>query len=102
MPRFRSSEFNDLDKSLLMEIVHGVLRWQYKTGLGVERFFSDGSFSKAEVTVRNTLRSALYQILFLDKVPDHAAVNEAVEFIKRVRGEKAGGLVNGASPQYHS
>jgi 16S rRNA (cytosine967-C5)-methyltransferase len=37
----------------------------------------------------------LYQILFLDKVPDHAAVNEAVEFMKRVRGDKAAGLVNG-------
>jgi 16S rRNA (cytosine967-C5)-methyltransferase len=57
--------------------------------------FFHGNFSKAEVTVRNTLRAALYQILFLDKVPDHAAVNEAVEFIKRVRSEKAGGLVNG-------
>jgi len=91
---FRSSEFNDLDKSLLMEIVHGVLRWQSKLDWVLNGFFH-GSFSKAEVTVRNTLRSALYQILFLDKVPDHAAVNEAVEFIKRVRGEKAGGLVNG-------
>ncbi len=90
----RSSEFNDLDKSLLMEIVHGVLRWQSKLDWVLNGFFH-GNFSKAEVTVRNTLRAALYQILFLDKVPDHAAVNEAVDFIKRVRGEKAGGLVNG-------
>ncbi len=90
----RSNEFNDFDKSLLMEIVHGVLRWQSKLDWVLNGFFH-GNFSKAEVTVRNTLRSALYQILFLDKVPDFAAVNEAVEFIKRIRGEKAGGLVNG-------
>ncbi|MBI2428771.1 MAG: 16S rRNA (cytosine(967)-C(5))-methyltransferase RsmB [Ignavibacteriales bacterium] len=90
----RSSEFNDFDKALLMEIVHGVLRWQSKLDWVLNGFFH-GNFSKAEVTVRNTLRAALYQILFLDKVPDHAAVNEAVEFMKRVRGEKAAGLVNG-------
>jgi 16S rRNA (cytosine967-C5)-methyltransferase len=77
-----------------MEIVHGVLRWQSKLDWVLNGFFH-GNFSKAEVTVRNTLRAALYQILFLDKVPDHAAVNEAVDFIKRVRGDKAGGLVNG-------
>jgi 16S rRNA (cytosine967-C5)-methyltransferase len=90
----RSGELNDFDKALLMEIVHGVLRWQSKLDWVLNGFFH-GNFAKAEVTVRNTLRSALYQILFLDKVPDHAAVNEAVEFIKRIRGEKAGGLVNG-------
>ena len=90
----RSGELNDFDKALLMEIVHGVLRWQSKLDWVLNGFFH-GNFSKAEVTVRNTLRAALYQILFLDKVPDHAAVNEAVEFIKRIRGEKAAGLVNG-------
>jgi 16S rRNA (cytosine967-C5)-methyltransferase len=90
----RSNEFNDVDKSLLNEIIHGVLRWQSKLDWVLNGFFH-GNFSKAEVSVRNTLRTALYQILFLDKVPDHAAVNEAVEFMKRIRGEKASGLVNG-------
>ena len=90
----RSGELNDFDKALLMEIVHGVLRWQSKLDWVLNGFFH-GNFAKAEVTVRNTLRAALYQILFLEKVPDHAAVNEAVEFIKRIRGEKAAGLVNG-------
>jgi 16S rRNA (cytosine967-C5)-methyltransferase len=56
--------------------------------------FFHGNFTKAEVTVKNSLRAALYQIMFLDKVPHHAAVNEAVEFVKRIRGEKAGNLVN--------
>jgi 16S rRNA (cytosine967-C5)-methyltransferase len=90
----RSGELNDFDKALLMEIVHGVLRWQSKLDWVLNGFFH-GNFAKAEVTVRNTLRAALYQILFLDKVPDHAAVNEAVEFMKRIRSEKAAGLVNG-------
>ena len=89
----RSEEINDLDKSLLTEIVNGVLRWQMKLDWVLNGFFH-GNFTKAEVTVKNSLRAALYQIMFLDKVPHHAAVNEAVEFVKRIRGEKAGNLVN--------
>ncbi len=89
----RSEEINDLDKSLLTEIVNGVLRWQMKLDWVLNGFFH-GNFTKAEVTVKNALRAALYQIMFLDKVPHHAAVNEAVEFVKRIRGEKAANLVN--------
>ena len=89
----RSDEINDLDKSLLTEIVNGVLRWQMKLDWVLNGFFH-GNFTKAEVTVKNALRAALYQIMFLDKIPHHAAVNEAVEFVKRIRGDKAGNLVN--------
>ena len=89
----RTEEFNDLDKSLLTEIVNGVLRWQMKLDWVLNGFFH-GNFTKAEVTVKNALRAALYQVMFLDKIPHHAAVNEAVEFVKRIRGEKAANLVN--------
>jgi 16S rRNA (cytosine967-C5)-methyltransferase len=41
------------------------------------------------------LRLALYQLLFLDKVPDYAAVNEGVEQAKRYGGQKAAALING-------
>ena len=44
--------------------------------------------------IRNAMRVALYQILFLTKIPHAAAVNEAVEFIKKIRGQKAANLVN--------
>lgn len=89
----RAEDINDLDKALLTEIVNGVLRWQMKLDWVLNGFFH-GNFTKAEVTVKNALRAALYQIMFLDKVPHHAAVNEAVEFVKRIRGDKAGNLVN--------
>jgi 16S rRNA (cytosine967-C5)-methyltransferase len=62
--------------------------------LGVERFLP-GNFPKADVNVKNAMRVALYQMMFLDRVPHHAAVNEAVEFVKRLRGDKYAGVVNG-------
>jgi 16S rRNA (cytosine967-C5)-methyltransferase len=89
----RSGDLSDLDKGLLSEIVHGVLRWQNRLDW-VLNGFSHGNFAKSEINIKNTLRVALYQILFLDRVPHSAAVNEGVEFIKRIRGEKPAGLVN--------
>jgi 16S rRNA (cytosine967-C5)-methyltransferase len=89
----KSSDLNDLDKGLLTEIVHGVLRWQNKLDW-VLNGFSHGNFAKSEINVKNVLRVALYQIMFLERIPHAAAVNEAVEFIKRIRGEKPAGLVN--------
>jgi 16S rRNA (cytosine967-C5)-methyltransferase len=89
----RAQDLNDADKGLMSEIVHGVLRWQGRLDW-VLNGFSHGNFSKSEINVKNTLRVALYQILFLDRVPHAAAVNEGVEFIKRIRGDKPAGLVN--------
>ena len=89
----RSGELSDPDKGLLNEIVHGVLRWQNKLDW-VLNGFSHGNFTKSEINVKNTLRVALYQILFLERIPHAAAVNEGVEFIKRIRGDKPAGLVN--------
>jgi len=89
----RTAEMNELDKSLLNEIVTGAIRWQMKLDWVLTGFFH-GNFTKAETNIRNALRVALYQILFLDKVPHAAAVNESVEFIKRLRGQKVADLVN--------
>ena len=89
----KAQDLSDVDKGLLNEIVHGVLRWQNRLDW-VLNGFSHGNFAKSEINIKNTLRVALYQILFLDRIPHAAAVNEGVEFIKRIRGEKPAGLVN--------
>src|SRR3989304_3884171 len=89
----RANEMNALDKGLMNEIVTGVVRCRAKVDWVLTGFFH-GNFTKAETNIKNALRVALYQILFLDKVPHSAAVNEAVEFIKRLRRQKAAARVN--------
>lgn len=89
----KSKDIPDIDKSLFAEIVHGVLRWQGRLDW-ILNGFTHGNFLKSEVNIRNALRVALYQIMFLTQVPQYAAVNEAVEFIKKIRGEKFAGFVN--------
>jgi len=88
-----NTELNGLDKALLYEIVHGVVRWMGRLDWVLNGFYK-GQFSKAIPNLKNGLRVALYQILFLDKVPDHAAVNEAVEFVKKLQGQKPADLTN--------
>jgi 16S rRNA (cytosine967-C5)-methyltransferase len=89
----RNSELSGQDKALLFEIVHGVLRWLNKIDWILNGFYK-GAFSKCIPNVKNALRVALYQILFLDKIPDYAAVNEAVEFIKKLQGQKPADQAN--------
>jgi 16S rRNA (cytosine967-C5)-methyltransferase len=89
----RSEDMNELDKGLMNEIVTGVIRWRMKLDWVLTGFFH-GNFTKAETNIKNALRVALYQIQFLDRIPHSAAVNEAVEFIKRLRGQKVADLVN--------
>ncbi len=53
-----------------------------------------GPFHKLEPFVRDVLRLGAFQILFMDRVPDSAAVSEAVEMVKRHRRARSAGLVN--------
>lgn len=89
----KSMEMSGPDKALLYEIVHGVVRWQGRLDWILNGFYK-GTFSKAIPNLKNALRVALYQILFLDRVPDYAAVNEVVEFVKKLQGQKPADLVN--------
>ncbi|KAF0152967.1 MAG: Ribosomal RNA small subunit methyltransferase B [Ignavibacteria bacterium] len=89
----KNSNLAGADKALLFEIVHGVTRWEGRIDWILTGFYK-GQFSKAIPNVKNALRVALYQILFLDKVPDYAAVNEAVEFVKKLQGQAAADLTN--------
>ena len=89
----RNSDLKSNDKALLFEIVHGVIRWLGRIDWILTGFYK-GQFTKSIPNLKNALRVALYQILFLDKVPDYAAVNEAVEFIKKLQGKKSADLTN--------
>lgn len=51
--------------------------------------------NKISIDILNILRMGLYQILYMDKVPDSAAVNESVKLVKAVKKYSASGFVNG-------
>lgn len=58
--------------------------------------FSSMKLSKMEPKVRNALRLALYQILFMERIPSSAAVNETVSLTRKyAKNPRAAGMVNG-------
>src|SRR5437763_677094 len=72
---FRSDNLNEKDKRLLNEIANGVLRNRSKIDWVLKKFYK-GDYLKINSIIKNSLRVALYQILFLDKIPSYAVVNE--------------------------
>jgi 16S rRNA (cytosine967-C5)-methyltransferase len=91
-----SSRFAKLslaDHGLLTELVMGVLRWRGVLDKHIAQH-STQSFAKLDKEVLTALRLGAYQLLFLDRVPTHAAVNESVELVKQARKRSAVGMVN--------
>ena len=89
----RTGGLSQQDKALLTEIVNGVTRWLSKLDWVLTGFYH-GEFDKCMTPVKNAMRIALYQVMFLNKIPHAAAINESVEIIKRIKGEKSAGIVN--------
>jgi 16S rRNA (cytosine967-C5)-methyltransferase len=77
----RHSGLDERDRALLTELVYGVVRWQGRLDWHINEL-SRTRPDKIAQAVRVLLRLALYQILFLDRIPDHAAVNDTVEIAK--------------------
>ena len=80
------------DRALVSRLTYGVLQNTILLDFYI-RFFCDGD-KKLEPKVRDILRLSLYQILLMDKIPDHAAVSEGVELCKTLGYSHASGFVN--------
>lgn len=82
------------DRALATELVYGVLRWKKRLD-AVLRHCLDRPGKKLDTGLKEILRIALYQILVLDRVPDHAAVDQAVIQTRSHCGSHAAPFVNG-------
>jgi 16S rRNA (cytosine967-C5)-methyltransferase len=87
--RLSGTALEPLDRALATELVYGVLVWQGRLDHHLRELLHD-PLERLEPSVRAVLRLGLFQLLFLDRVPAYAAVDESV----RLAGRRAGGLVN--------
>ena len=86
--------FPKKDRALLQTIVYGVLRWRAKLDWVIE-YFSKTRLSHVDPKVMNILRIALFQIIYLDRIPISAAVNTSVEMAKSLAAPYVVRFVNG-------
>ena len=85
------AQLSPADRALCQEIVYGIVRWQATLDWLIARK-TDGREQKPGL--QNLLRLGLYQIFLLDRIPDHAAVNETVELAKQNGFGAQAGFVN--------
>lgn len=84
---------DERDRRLLHEITYGVVRNQIYLDYIIEKFLKKNK--KPEKKIQIILRIALFQMYFLDKIPEHAILNEAVESAKKIVGFNSTSFVNG-------
>lgn len=88
-----SSALSPQDKRLVSRLFYGVIERKLTLDHVVSKY-SKKSPDKLDIEVLIVLRIGLYQLLYMDKIPDNAAVNGSVELVKANRKSSASGFVN--------
>lgn len=85
----KRSDLTPPDRGLLTALVYGVIERQITLDAIIDSL-TDRKSEEISPDVRTLLRLGLYQLAYLDRVPDHAAVNETVN----MAGKRSRGFVN--------
>src|SRR5436190_1210562 len=90
LPQFES-QLNEKDRGLCHELTLGVLRRKLYLDAFIEQLSSG---KRIDIEIRIALQLALFQLLFLDRIPAHSAINESVELAAYAKKSSAKGFVN--------
>lgn len=89
----QSHDYAESDRAFFTRLFYGVIERQIALDHLIDVY--QAKRKRIESKVRILLRMGLYQILYMDRVPDHAAVSETVELSKAVCHAGVSGFVNG-------
>ena len=87
------NNLNERDIGLISEIVYGTTTWRLTLDEIIKKY-SNIKIKKISTWILNILRMGIYQIVFLDKIPKSAAVNESVNLAKRYGHRSSSNFVN--------
>jgi 16S rRNA (cytosine967-C5)-methyltransferase len=90
----RSPNMSAEDRALTTELVYGTIRWRRMLDYALAAH-SHRPLERMDQTLLRILRMTVYQLLFLDRVPVWAAVDEGTKMATLLRGNHAAGFVNG-------
>ena len=94
LARTREQLPDERDRALAAAIVIGTLRWRARLDFHLQNAASR-KLAALDAVVLDVLRMSLFQLLFLERVPAAAVVDDAVELVRRGGKSSAGGFVNG-------
>lgn len=90
---FSNIDISDADRALATNLIYGTLDRLYTIDEVLRRYVKKGIKSIPPYSLC-VMRCAVYQLLFTDKIPDSAAVNEAVKAVKNSKESRVSGFVN--------
>ena len=90
----RREKFTDIDRKFCTELVYGTVKAGASLDWKISKYLKR-PLAKVDAKVLAVLRVGMYQIFFLDRVPNSAAVNESTELAKKFCGLGAAKFVNG-------
>lgn len=90
----RQEKLSDLDRRFCTELVYGTVKVGASLDWKIAKYVNR-PLEKIDAKILAVLRVGMYQIFFLDRVPESAAVNESVEIAKKFCGIGASKFVNG-------
>ena len=80
--------------ALFYNMVKGVIKMRLKLDYILSQYTDKDKFAQTDIKIKTWLYLGLYQMMYLDSIPNHAAINETVELAKKNMGEKVGDFVN--------
>lgn len=89
-----SSKLEQVEKGLATELVYGVVKWRLQLDWIIGQL-SNIKIHKISPWIINILRMGIYQLKFLDKIPESASVNESVKLAKKHGNQGSVRFVNG-------
>ena len=93
LARSREGVSDPRDRALATELVTGTLRWRGAIDYQLARL-SGRHLEKLDPEVLDALRLGAYQLLYLERVPASAVVNDSVSIVKTARFKSAAPFVN--------
>ncbi|MGA6924275.1 MAG: 16S rRNA (cytosine(967)-C(5))-methyltransferase RsmB [Desulfosarcina sp.] len=81
------------DRALFNQLVYGVIRWRLRLDSLIAAY-TVRSLNNVSPPILNILRTGVYQLLFMDRIPPSAAVNTAVNLVRYIGAANAAGFVN--------
>lgn len=89
----KTTDFAERDKKFISRLFYGILERKITLEY-ILSIYSSKPIDKLDTVVVNILKIGLYQLKYMDSVPDNAAVNESVNLVKQVKKVNATGFVN--------
>jgi len=89
------SETSTEVRAYAQKLIDGVLGNRDRIDDAIRDASINWKLERMAVVDRNVLRIAVYELIFLEDVPERVSLNEAIEIVKRFGAEESGAFING-------